>query len=71
MSRSYHKRRPDHDTLDDSGRVPHVEADALLQKLRNTPITVTGARDDAEAALANLLSALAELGLIVDSTTAT
>lgn len=32
---------------------------------------VTGARDTPEAALANLLTALAALGLITDSTTAT
>ncbi|NBD36737.1 MAG: hypothetical protein GVY30_12175 [Chloroflexi bacterium] len=39
-----------------------------------TPITkptVSGARDDPEAALANLLSAIENLGLITDSTTAT
>jgi len=38
-----------------------------------TPVTqqaVTGARDDTEAALANLLTALDSLGLITDSTTA-
>ena len=37
----------------------------------NAPIDITGARDDPEAALANLLTALATLGLITDSTTAT
>lgn len=35
------------------------------------PATVAGARDDPEAALANLLTALADLGLITDTTTAT
>ena len=33
--------------------------------------TVSGARDDGEGALASLLTALADLGLIVNSTTAT
>lgn len=33
--------------------------------------TVTGARDDGEGALASLLTALADLGLIVNNTTAT
>jgi hypothetical protein len=37
----------------------------------NAPVDVDGARDDPEAALANLLTALAALGLITDSTTAT
>lgn len=32
--------------------------------------TITGARDDPEAALANLLTALENAGLIVDNTTA-
>jgi hypothetical protein len=36
-----------------------------------TQQTVTGARDDTEAALANLLTALEAYGLVVDSTTAT
>lgn len=39
-----------------------------------TPVArpeVTGVRDDPEAALANLLAALASLGLITDSTTET
>lgn len=35
------------------------------------PIDVTGARDTAEEALANLLAALAEAGIITDSTTNT
>ena len=34
-------------------------------------VAVTGARDDPEGALANLLTALANLGLITNSTTAT
>jgi len=32
---------------------------------------VTGVRDDAESALANLLTALADAGVIADQTTAT
>ena len=35
------------------------------------PVVVTGVRDDAESALANLLTALADAGLIDDQTTAT
>lgn len=34
------------------------------------PITVTGARDETEGAIANLLAALEDIGLIVNSTTA-
>ena len=37
----------------------------------NAPVEVTGARDAPEEALANLLTALATLGVITDSTTAT
>lgn len=39
--------------------------------LTGLPINVTGARDDPESALANLLTALATAGIITDSTTAT
>lgn len=48
-------------------------ADALVGFYGATPVakaTVTGARDDGTALL-SLLTALADLGLIVDSTTAT
>jgi hypothetical protein len=39
--------------------------------LSTAPVTVTGARDVPEEALANLLTALAGLGIITDSTTST
>jgi len=64
----------DHTDLPDGGLIAHHDIDRRLSKLdkvdRLAPETVTGARDDPEAALANLLAALASLGLIVDSTTA-
>jgi len=51
-------------------RLPtHREKDILADLASGSPpVTVTGARDDPEAALANLLAALAALGLITDST---
>ena len=62
-----------HSELPDGGRTPHHEIDARLRKMDRieqlAPVVVTGARDDAEAALANLLAALESLGLITDSTT--
>ena len=70
-----------HSDLPDGGSTPHQTIDeqlptgdekAKLQTLaQNAPIDITGARDDTEAALANLLTALETLGLITDSTTAT
>ena len=64
----------DHADLPDGGLIAHHEIDQRLLKLDKVdqliPVTVTGARDDLEAALANLLAALESLGLIVDSTTA-
>jgi len=70
-----------HTDLTESGHLTHPEIDLLLptdyEKARlviigkNAPVTITGARDDPEQALANLLAALATLGLITDSTTAT
>lgn len=70
----------DHHDLQDAGQVSHAEIDrrlpderqkALLAELAGeAPAAVSGARDDPEAALANLLAALETLGLIVDSTTA-
>ena len=71
MPRYKPSHRNTHDTLDDTGRVPHAELDAIIAQLRAAPITITGERDDPETALANLLTALAQLGLIIDSTTAT
>jgi hypothetical protein len=63
-----------HARLPDSGARPHFTIDEQLDKLEectdNLPLDVTGARDDPEAALATLLTALATLGLIIDSTTA-
>ncbi len=38
---------------------------------RSAPVAVSGARDDPEQALANLLTALQTLGLITDTTTPT
>jgi hypothetical protein len=71
----------DHHDLPSSGQTSHAEIDqrlpnerqkALLAVLaQHAPVTVSGARDDPEAALADLLAALETLGLIADSTTAT
>jgi hypothetical protein len=60
-----------HDTID--RRLPDEKEKALLAGLAagGAPVTVAGARDDPEEALANLLSALEALGLIEDGTTAT
>ena len=73
--------RDGHDQLRGAGRKTHPEIDLYLPTsgeksiLRDiaagAPIEVTGARDDPEAALANLLAALETLGLITDSTAAT
>ena len=64
----------DHADLPDGGTIAHHEIDQRLSKLDKVdqlaPVAVTGARDDSEGALANLLVALASMGLIVDSTTA-
>lgn len=68
MKRS--KMARNHADLPDAGRVPHAEIDELMQTMRRRPVEITGARDDTEAALANLLAALDKLGLIKDSTTA-
>jgi hypothetical protein len=70
----------DHPYLERAGQVAHSEIDrrlptetekGILADLVGTPISVTGARDDPEGALAALLSALEGLGLIDDNTTAT
>lgn len=42
-----------------------------LAALSAAPVAVAGERDDPESALANLLTALAALGLITDGTTET
>ena len=63
-----------HTMLPDAGQLSHFAIDDALDKLQkateNAPVTVTGARDAPEEALANLLTALETLGLITDSTTA-
>lgn len=69
-----------HSQLTGAGRLNHDQIDKRLpspgekHKLTvidgNAPIEVTGARDDPTEALKNLLAALAALGLITDSTTA-
>lgn len=69
-----------HSQIKDAGRFPHNIIDRCLPNPTqkellttlgdNAPIEITGARDDPEAALADLLTALATLGLITDSTTA-
>ena len=69
-----------HQYLEGAGQIPHATIDhrlptdrekVLLAVLgRDAPETVSGARDNPEAALANLLAALESLGLITDSTTA-
>ena len=59
-----------HADLPDGGRVSHAEIDQLMEQMRRRRIEITGARDDPEAALATLLTALESLGLIKDSTTA-
>jgi hypothetical protein len=51
-------------------KLPTDKEVALLRKLAAAPKSVSGARDDPEAALADLLAALESLGLITDSTTA-
>ena len=69
-----------HEELTGAGRLSHRvierrlptdnEKEILRVLSAEVPIEVTGARDDPEEALANLLSALETLGLITDSTTA-
>jgi hypothetical protein len=69
-----------HASLPDAGYTPHHiidvqlpsadQKDKLATIAQNAPVEVTGARDDPEDALANLLAALETLGLITDSTTA-
>lgn len=69
-----------HADLPDAGHTAHHIIDqnlptdrekAVLDALgRLAPVAVTGARNNPEAALANLLTALADLGLITDGTTA-
>lgn len=78
---SSEERHFTHADLPDAGSTPHHIIDAtlptdkeksLLTTLREqAPVSVSGARDDPEAVLADLLAALYALGLIADSTTAT
>jgi len=69
-----HRDLPDAGQLDHRAidrRLPTDDEKAKLQTLASgAPIEITGARDVPEEALANLLAALATLGLITDSTTA-
>jgi len=69
-----------HADLPDCGRTTHFVIDEQLptadekQKLQviaiDAPVVVAGARDETEGALKALLTVLATLGLITDSTTA-
>lgn len=69
-----------HEDLTGAGRLSHRiierrlptddEKDILRVLSAEIPIEITGARDDPEEALANLIAALETLGLITDSTTA-
>ena len=70
----------DHTYLEGSGQVSHAQIDKRLptdrEKSRlaeiaaSAPENVSGARDNPEAALKNLLAALEDLGLINDNTSA-
>ena len=70
----------DHQDLDGAGQVPHhaiddrlptdTEKTRLATIAKSAPVSVTGARDDPEEALANLLTALVTWGLISDNTSA-
>lgn len=71
---------PRHADLEDAGQIPHHVIDDRLAGSKESnrlalignyaPRSVSGARDDPEAALANLLAALETLGLIDDNTSA-
>jgi hypothetical protein len=75
------ERHFSHADLPDAGSTPHHIIDdnlpndtekAILTTLREqAPVSVSGARNNPEAALADLLAALEVLGLITDNTTAT
>ena len=79
MSQLYYPAR--HSDLPDAGQTPHLVIDenlpterekAIVEEMADSaPITVSGARNDPEQALADLLAALEALGLITDGTTAT
>ena len=57
------------DIVDD--HIPTAREKGVLQVLGiEAPITISGARDTPEEALADLLQALEDLGLITDSTSA-
>jgi hypothetical protein len=70
----------EHAYIDGAGQTAHHEIDNrlpspgerdfLTELAGDAPASVSGARDDPEAALANLLAALDALGLITDNTTA-
>jgi len=70
MPRSTRENRLPNTELDK--RLPTTTANYILTTITTSaPVTVTGARDEPEGALKNLLIALANLGLITNSTTAT
>jgi len=80
-ARSWKGEHMKHEDLLGAGKLPHRtierrlptdhEKDLLRVLSAAAPVEVTGERDDPETALANLLTALATLGLITDSTTDT
>jgi cell division protein FtsB len=62
---------PEHRDLADVGTLDHADIDRYLKPYKaNAPVEITGARDNTEEALADLLTAMETLGLITDSTTA-
>jgi len=52
------------------GNLYHRQDDDTEYQLTGQEVSVTGARNNPEAAVANLLTVLAGLGFIVDNTTA-
>ena len=69
----------EHQALQGAGAIAHAEIDrrlpddsekVVLAGMAGAPETVTGARDDPEGALKDLLAALEALGLITDNSTA-
>jgi hypothetical protein len=54
--------------VDAARPVAEVIPDPLIAAARFGPVTVAGERDDPESALAALLTALASIGIITDTT---
>lgn len=50
--------------------IPLEDVITEMNEVNGAPVEVSGARDETEGALADLLTALESLGLITDSTTA-